>query len=70
MLSPCLVKEIERLLAAGYSQRQAGRLTGVSRTTINRIAAHRRPDFSEPLEMLCRTTAAKIVSAAGKVMGR
>ncbi|MEX2139196.1 MAG: hypothetical protein WD894_08045 [Pirellulales bacterium] len=50
MLSPCLVQEIQRLLAVGYSRRKVARLAGVSRNTVNEIAAEQRPDYAEPQE--------------------
>jgi hypothetical protein len=50
MLSTCLIEEIERLLAAGHSRRKIGRMTGVSRNTINRIAARKRPVSVDPIE--------------------
>jgi hypothetical protein len=50
MLSPCVVQEVERLLAAGHSRRQVSRLTGVSRVTVNQIAANRRPNYATPKE--------------------
>jgi hypothetical protein len=50
MLSSCLVEEIERLLAAGHSRREVARMVGVSRATVNSIAARKRPDRSDPFE--------------------
>jgi hypothetical protein len=50
MLSMCLVEEIERLLAAGHSRRDVARIVGVSRNTVNRIAAGRRPEILDPIE--------------------
>jgi hypothetical protein len=50
MLSPCLVQEIQRLLAAGYSRRKVARMAGVSRNTVNQIAAEQRPNYAEPQE--------------------
>jgi hypothetical protein len=50
MLSSCLVEEIERLLALGHSRRDVARTVGVSRTTVNLIAAHKRPDVADPVE--------------------
>jgi hypothetical protein len=50
MLSSCLVEEIERLLALGRSRRDVARIVGVSRTTVNRVAAHKRPDVADPVE--------------------
>ena len=50
MLSTCLVEEIERLLALGHSRRDVARLAGVSRTTVNRIAARKRPAVTDPVE--------------------
>jgi hypothetical protein len=50
MLSSCLVEEIQRLLAAGHSRREVARMTGVSRTTVDRIVAKERPDCADPVE--------------------
>jgi hypothetical protein len=50
MLSSCLVEEIRRLLAAGHSHRDIARTVGVSRNTVNRIAARKRPDMVDPVE--------------------
>jgi len=50
MLPFCLVEEVQRLLAAGYSRRKVARLAGVSRNTVNQIAAERRPNYAEPEE--------------------
>jgi hypothetical protein len=50
MLSSCLVEQINRLLALGNSRRDVARIVGVSRTTVNRIAARERPDLVDPVE--------------------
>jgi hypothetical protein len=50
MLSSCLVKEIERLLALGHSRRDVARTVGVSRTTVDRIAARERPSAADSVE--------------------
>jgi hypothetical protein len=50
MLSSCLVEEIQRLLATGHSRREVARMAGVSRTTVDRIAAKERPEFVDPVE--------------------
>ena len=42
------IVQIKRLLSDGYSQREVGRETGVSRSTVNRVATGQRPDCAPP----------------------
>jgi hypothetical protein len=46
MLSPCVVREVRRLLLEGnYSARRIGMMLGVSRSTVTNIAHGNRPDY-------------------------
>jgi hypothetical protein len=71
MLSSSIIAEVERLLAAGHSQREVAQLTGVCRNTINRIAAGKRANRASrretELSSLPRTLAARCQSCGGMV---
>lgn len=40
------IHRVEQLLNEGHSQRKVARITGVSRSTVNRVATGRRPDLA------------------------
>jgi hypothetical protein len=65
MLSEDLVDEIQRMLAAGHSRREVIRITGASRTTVDRIADGQRS--TEPSSLYRRITPKRCPDCGGMV---